>query len=217
MSQFKPLPYNVSETDREFAKILPGKKPQLNSDLTRNAQFQERTLEIFRQSLNHCKFNDFEKSNIVWNAGAYINVVSLDLKIVSKHIYNAETEWEKRYFARQAALLAYEGMNDLFDLFGTSLRKIIEELPNSDEIKEKRKSITKQLSEFKDKYKVRLDELRNFCIGHRDLNVLIQIDKICGISWTESVGFASAFDKILNNAGAFMQSLLETGYFDKKN
>lgn len=211
----KPLPYHITTTDLEFGNILPGKKQQLESDLAKNLQTQELTLQVFRESLVHCNHNQFSKSKIVWNAAGYINLISFDLKIIAKHLYSSESEWEKRYFGRQAALLIHEGIDDLFELFGKSLKNIIDALPNADVLSSNRKEITKRLNEYKSVYNKRLDELRNFCIAHRDLDVLAQIDVICGMSWTEAIQMIAGFDRILIDAGTFMQQLLHTGYFDE--
>lgn len=209
------LPYNITDTDVEFGKLLIDKRGQIDGDLAKNLQVQEQTLQLFRESLVHCHHNQFAKSSIVWNAAGYINVISFDLKIIAKHLYSSQTEWEKRYFARQAALIIHEGINDLFELFGKSIKIIMDDLPNAETLKSARKEITKHLNNYKTQNYERLNQLRNFSIAHRDKNVLTQIDAICGISWVESINFISGFDQILNGAGRFMQQLLSIGFFDE--
>ena len=210
----KPLPYNIKQTNIDFDKLLGEKRGEFSIIFARNLSLQEQTLQVFRISIEHCDFNKFPKSKVVWNAAGYINIVSFDLKIIAKNLAFAELEWEKRYFARQAALLIHEGVEDLFELFGKSLRVIIEELPNGEILKMELKGLTKRLNEYRSLYGAKLNELRNFSIAHRDKDVLAQLNVICLISWTDAITYASAFDAILNDAGRFMQQLLSKGYFD---
>lgn len=210
----EPLPYNVTDDDKDFARLLKDKKSEFLTTFAQNLNLQERNLQVFRASIEHCKDNNLPKSKIIWNAAGYISLISFDLKIVVKCMTFAELEWEKRYFARQAALLMYEGTQDLFVLFGKSFRRIVDELPDAHEIRAELSELTKRLNAYKVTYSTKLNEIRNYSIAHRDNEVLSQLKVICAISWVDTIHCSSAFDSILNDTGRFMQLLLNTAYFD---
>ncbi len=121
----------------------------------------------------------------------------------------SKREWEKRYFARQAGLLIYEGCSDLFELLGKEFRTIISDLTEHEVLKELLKDITRELNSYKQIYQGRLHAIRNVSIAHRDKNTMEQLSTIHSISWVEAINFVSGFDKILNLTGQFLQKVMD--------
>ena len=120
----------------------------------------------------------------------------------------AENEWQKRYYARQASLIIYESLNDLFDLLGKDFKTIINTKLNNSELESKFLLIRKELNQFKDNNFNRLKEIRNVATAHRDNDILKQINLIAEISWSEVIGIVTVFDKILNKLGPLLQELI---------
>jgi hypothetical protein len=136
-----------------------------------------------------------------------MNIASYDLKVIVKSMIFAKGEWQKRLFARQAALLVYETMNDLFDLFGKDFRKIVSALPGKEKFENELKNITKELNSYKTLYFNQLKTIRNVSIAHRDKDTLEQLKIIQSINWVDSINMISGFDKILNITGFLLQEL----------
>ncbi|SEW57463.1 hypothetical protein [Chitinophaga arvensicola] len=209
-----PLPYNITDTDKEFGELLKGKLKEFSATFAINLENQEKVLQYFRVSLEHCNANNLPKSKAIWNIASYVSIISFDLKVIVKNMTFAVLEWEKRYFARQAALLIHEACDGLLNLLGKQFREILKDLPDSDSLKSDLNIIAKRLNDYKVTHKPNLNTIRNFSIAHRDMEVLSQIEIICAISWVDAINFSSEFDRILNDLGSFMKKFLTSGYFD---
>jgi len=128
--------------------------------------------------------------------------------VLGQDLTFAENEWQKRYYARQASLIIYESLNDLFDLLGKDFKTIINTKLNNSELESKFLLIRKELNQFKDNNFNRLKEIRNVATAHRDNDILKQINLIAEISWSEVIGIVTVFDKILNKLGPLLQELI---------
>jgi hypothetical protein len=200
--------YNITETDVEFEQLLKTKIVEFEKQFENNLIIQESTMELLYKGVMHSDLNEFKNNRLVWNASCYVNIISYDLKVIGKNLMLSKTEWEKRYFARQAGLLIYEGTNDLFDLFGREFRTAISGLSDFEKLKESLKQITKRLNLYKETHVVRLHNIRNVSIAHRDQNTVEQLSTIFSISWVEAINFVSEFDQILNLTGQFLQEIM---------
>lgn len=199
--------YNITDTDREFENLLLEKFSDFEKEFDKNFFTQEATLELLSTGVNISKSLNYKSNRLVWNIACFVNIASYDLKIIVKSMIFAKREWEKRLFARQACLLVYETMNDLFDLFGKDFRKIISGLTDKQNFENELKIITKQLNEYKSSYFEQLKNIRNVSIAHRDKDTIEQLKTIKAISWVDSINIISEFDKILNSTGRFLQDL----------
>jgi hypothetical protein len=170
---------------------------------------QEATLNMIFSAVKHSEFNDFKNNRLIWNAAGYINIVSYDIKILGKTLMLSEFEWEKRYFARQAALLIYEASSDIFKLLGKEFRKVISDLSDAQMLSNLQKEITKELNDFNVAHQNRMHEIRNVSIAHRETDMVRQLNLINSISWVEAINYISAFDHILNMTGEFLQKVMD--------
>ena len=199
--------YNITNTDREFESLLKDKTSDFEKDFDKNFLIQETTLELLSAGVKISNDLNYNSNRLVWNVACFINIASYDLKIIVKSMMFAKREWEKRVFARQASLLVYETMNDIFDLFGKDFRKIVSGLPDREHFEKELKCITKDLNTYKDLYFEQLKIIRNVSIAHRDKDTLGQLKVIQSINWVDSMTMVSGFDKILNTTGRLLQEL----------
>lgn len=199
--------YNITETDREFETLLRERMTDFEKDFEKNFLTQEATLDLLSTGVNISDFLNYKSNRQIWNAACFVNIASYDLKVIVRSMLLAQGEWERRVFARQASLLIYEIMNDLFDLFGKDFRKTILGLLHKDQFEGQLKIIKKELNAYKELNFEKLKIIRNVSIAHREKDTIEQLKIIKSISWCESINMVSAFDKILNSAGRFLQEL----------
>jgi len=200
--------YHITQTDLDFEQLLKTKLDELRKQFENNLMIQESTLELLYKGVIHSDLNNFKNNKLIWNASCYVNIISYDLKVIGKNLMISRTEWEKRYFARQAGLLIYESNNDLFNLFGKEFRTAILGLSDYEVFKNELKGITKKLNLYKDTNKGKLHRIRNVSIAHRDQDSIEQLSTILSISWVEAINFVSEFDQILNLTGRFLQDVM---------
>lgn len=199
--------YNITDTDREFERLLKDRFADFEKDFDKNFFTQEATLELLSTGVNISDTLNYKSNRLIWNVACFINIASYDLKVIVKSMIFSKREWEKRLFARQACLLVYETMNDIFDLLGKDFRKIISELADKETFEKRLKHISKELNTYKDTYFTQLKLIRNVSIAHRDKDTLEQLKVIQSISWVDTVNMVSGFDRILNTTGKLLQDL----------
>jgi hypothetical protein len=203
--------FKKSDTDKELEKLIVKQKNSLRLSFKKNFETQQNTLGIFLKAINHADRNGFGDTKLIWNIAGFINIVSLDLKIVGQDLTFAEDEWQKRYYARQACLIIYESLNDLFDLMGKDFKDLISDKIKNDSINGELNRIRKDLNDFKNVHFDTLKEIRNTSIAHKDNNIISQIEIIKNINWSDTIGLITQFDKILNDLGSLFQKLINLG------
>jgi hypothetical protein len=206
--------YNITEGDQIFANMLKEKIGELKNTFAKNLEAQESTLELISKAVQDSKFNNYKNNHLIWNVACYINMASYDLKIIGISLIDSKREWNKRYFARQAALLIYESSQDLFKLFGKEFRSTISMLSDYESLNVEMISITKLLNEYNKKHQKRLHEIRNVATAHRDKDSIKQLNVIQSISWIEAFNYIADFDNILNTSGAFLQKIMNKSATD---
>ena len=200
------------EDDRLTAIFLAQKikesRKELEKDFSNNFDIQEKTLSIVVGGLEHANFNSFTTASIVWNISGYLNLVSYDLKIIGRDLMFVEKDWQRKLYARQAYLLIYESMNDFLELLGKPLRNAISEFSDADVYRQKIQTIAGQMNKFKAEYESTIKSVRHSAIGHRDKNMLTQLQAIQSISWLEATQILSGYDAIVRDLGAVCQQLM---------
>lgn len=203
-----------SDTDRELENLIIEQQDSLKLNFKNNFETQQKTLEIFLDAINYADFSKFKDTKLIWNIAGFINIISIDLKIIGQDLTFAQNEWQKRYYARQACLIIYESLNDLFGLMGKDFQKLINNKINNDSINIELNRIRTDLKTFKNSHSDRLKEIRNTSIAHKDNDIVKQILIIKQISWTDTIGLITQFDKILNDLGSLFQKLMNLGFKD---
>ncbi|WP_210490620.1 hypothetical protein [Rufibacter aurantiacus] len=202
--------------DIELEKLIDTQKTVLEKTFQNNYITQQSTLEILMKSIEHCDFNNFSESRLIWNFASYINIISFDLKTIGENLFFQKNEWSKRYFARQSALLIYEAINDIFEMTGKELRRVISLFSVSEALSNELKAIIKNLNEYKITYFDFLKEIRHNCIAHRDKDSIEQIRIIASVKWNNAIEFTSKFDNILMDLGKFSQRLINISLEESK-
>lgn len=200
--------------DKKFAEQVKKDKEILEGNFESTLKKAEQTLKLFEEPVNLSQALNLERNTSFWNSARYINITSLDLKIIMKHLAFSIDEWEKRYFARQASLLIYESIEDIFALLGNEFKKVTEDFLKDNAFKENLKIIRMELNTFKQKHVEKLKRHRNISIAHRDKDTQSQLQTIYSISWLESINMCTAFDKILNQIGNFLERMMRKGITD---
>ncbi len=203
--------YKTNQTDHFLFENIQNQKESLRLTFLKNFDTQEKTLELLLTGINHAKFNEFEDTKFIWNIAAFINIISFDFKIVGQDLMLAENEWQKRYYARQASLIIYESINDLFDLLGKEFKNLVTTKISDSNITNELIKVKSELNAYKTKYFDSLKDIRNISIAHRDNDSIKQINSIINICWSDTIGMVTSFDKILNHLGEIIQRLINIG------
>ncbi len=206
--------YKREGTDIFLERKVKNGKKSLQKTFAQNFDTQSKTLDQFIKGINHARFNNFGNTKVIWNIAGFINIISFDLKIVSRDLTISETQWEKRYYIRQASLLIYEAINDIFDLLGKDFKQILIKELDTKDIDDKLIDVRKELNTYKTQYFETLKEIRNNSIAHRDNDIFKQIEIIENLSWSDSIEMVTGFDKILSQLGAVMQKIINQGLKD---
>lgn len=237
------MKYNITEVDRALAKKMrtsDGKK--LKATLTKKIAEQEKMLDLFEQSINHCNLqikhyiekagvepNDlkrqeydkirivFEDNKLIWNISGFITLVSIDVKTIQAGMYFAETEWHKRFYARQICTIMYESAKDIFELLGKDFKNIITNRIDIAPFEHELKNIRSRLNQFQNNHSEYLNTIRNNTSAHKDQDVLKQLEIITNINWTDTVHTTMEFEGIINDLGTFLQKLINSGLINLKN
>lgn len=133
---------------------------------------------------------------------------------MSKHQAFAETEWEKRLFARQVSLLIYESIDDILSLLGKEFKIISSDYSGNGNFVNQLNEIRNKLNTFKAAHYEKVKAHRNNSIAHRDKDTNKQLEHIYSISWIESVNMSSEFDSIINELGRFLETIMRNGISD---
>jgi hypothetical protein len=174
-----------------------------------NFKIQEKTLELLIKGVNHSEYNSLKDHRMIWNIAGFINIISYDLKVIGRDLFFTDNEWQKRYYARQASLIMYEGLGDLFILLGKDFKKLISTKFITSDFERQLKQIRTDLNIFKEQHNDRLKHIRNVAIAHRDNNILKQIETIQKIEWIETINTLKQFDNILNALGQVFQQIID--------
>lgn len=206
--------YNISDEDLKFADLVKRDRAKLEADFVKTIHKVETTLNLFSDTINLVKQHNLDKNRLFWNTARYVNIVSLDLKILSKHQAFSESEWEKRLFARQISLLIYEALDDILFLLGKEFKIIANEYKDDNSFLKLLNEVRNKLNLFKSVHYEKIKAHRNNSIAHRDKDTGEQLKHIYSISWLDSVNMSSEFDRILNELGMFLEKIMRDGVSD---
>lgn len=209
--------YNKNSVDTDLEKLIAKDIVNMTATYENNFKIQEQTLELIISGLRHTEYNDFKDSGLIWNIAGYVNIISYDLKIITKDLTFSRNEWQKRHYSRQACLIIYESIDDLFKLLGKEFVELTKTRLDIAELQADLKEIRTDLNTFKSGYFEKLKNIRNVSIAHRDNQVLNQIELIQQINWSDSIGMIMQYDVILNNLGRFLTKLISIGSLELKD
>ena len=180
----------------DYTKDQSKEKQDIIYNFEKRFRIQEQTLQIIFTSVLDIITNNKKDIRFIWNLAGYINLVAYDLKVICRDLLIAENKWQEQHYARQASLAIYEAINDLLELLGTNYKKGLQLLSIPDSSSEI-KSIRNELNQFKKQYFLKLKNIRNMTIGHREKNSLNQMLTIIQIEKNEIVNIIFEFEKIM--------------------
>lgn len=200
--------YKKTNVDNLLMDKMKIYKHQFEKDIADNINRQIITLDEFLKGLNECDKKGLQDTKIIWNLSGFINITSIDLKIIYRDLAIEENDWSQRYYIRQAYLLIYEFYSTYYSEQKDFYIMINKKL-NISMLNEEKQNVIKLLREYKKQYERYFYTVRNNTIAHRDINIKEQISMIENLNYSEAMEIISNFDKILNQLGAFMQKVIK--------
>jgi hypothetical protein len=109
----------------------------------------EETIQSMRTQ--HAKFceHGLVDTIAVSNAALYVLLFDRDFSVLKAFFLAAENDWEKQFVGRQMAVMLYEGVQDVSNLFGKRLRAILVEYNISEQRRLELDAATSQLAKFR--------------------------------------------------------------------
>lgn len=205
------IKYNTTDKDIDLEKELDKKKSSILQDYEKNFLTQEQTLDQIVIGIEHTEYNNFKDNKLIWNIAGNVSIISYDLKIIVRDLTFATSEWQKRHYGRNACLLVYESLDDLFDLLGKDFNELTKNRLDIADLQNDLKIIRADLNNFKAIYSEYLKTIRHFTTAHRDKEVLKQVYIIKQINWSQCLQMALSFNQILDKLGKFLDALVKKG------
>lgn len=204
------MKYNITSVDKILmAKIQKGKR-SLIEDLDRNIANQELCLDEFIKGINECDKNNLHKTKAVWNLSALVNIISLDLKVIQRDLYASNNNWTQRYFIRQAYLLIYEFFNTYYSQ-QKEFYEIVNNKLNISSFDADKEMVIKGFREYKKKHEKTFYSIRNNTIGHREKDIVKQVEYIELLNFSTAIEIMLEFDQLLNQTGEYFQKIIDAG------
>lgn len=200
------------KSDKEFVRLVKENEEILRDNFQKNFKTQRQTLDLLIDGVKNASYNHFLDTKLIWNIAGFIDLTSFDLKVIGQDLAFAENDWQKKLFSRQACLIIYESINDLFDLLGKEFKRVLKSQIKDPLIEEALNAERKKLNIFKKANIQKLKEIRNVAIAHRDQDVIIQINEIGAIKRSEI--FDLVFDEILDGLAKVFQKIINKGLSD---
>lgn len=160
--------------------------------------------------MNECDNKHLPNTKVVWNLSAFVNIISIDLKIIARDLVLEEDDWIQRHYIRQAYLLIYEFYNTYYK-GQKEYYVLINEKLNINELNSQKEKVISHLKTYKKTNEDTFKALRNATIAHRDKNVMLQIKMIENLNYSEAIAIINEFDSILNEIGEFMHGVIKIG------
>ena len=231
------MQYNINDVDRQLERLLNSERDAILNSLSSSVSAGELSFELITTSIKHCKkqisnidkligqknnsvslrnsliakkkaFND---NLVIWNLCGHIQLTSIQVKDVQKRLYAGETnELQKRIAIGDATLLVYESSKVIVDCTGKDFLEFLHKVLVHDQL-EDFKSLRKGLTTFREGNSKYLKDIRVKSVAHRDTDVLNQIDVIEGLNWSDCIQLLLDYEKILNDFGTYLSSLIPLG------
>jgi hypothetical protein len=205
--------YRKNGVDRNLMLKMKGYGKQLTADIANNITNQQLTLDEFIKGIKECDIKSLPNTKIVWNLSAFVNIISIDLKIITRDLALAEDDWSQRHYIRQAYLLIYEFYKTYY-AEQKDYYILINEKLDITELNAEKHEIIISLREYKKQYEKIFYAIRNTTIAHRNQDVLLQVEMIENLNYSEAIEIIIKFDTILNQLGRFMQNVIAIGIFN---
>lgn len=166
-------------------------------------------ISTIQQRHNEAKQHELEHYQRVYNVVLFVLLIDHDIAVLSRYFALGYRTWERKFAARQLAVLLYEVSKDLPELLGGEFRKSLMTLPLRDGAKLELNHITKLLDEFKSKNGPFLKAIRLLVGAHRDHDAAKQLEVIEAIDPLSVYKMAADFYDCINPLISFLAKTTE--------
>ncbi len=171
-------------------------------------KLKEQTLSTLTKTIISLNDSAPKEFKVVFNIAAFVNVISYDILVICRDILIAESKWQKKHYSRQAVLVIYETINDLFEILGKDFKSLTMKIQNMDfqlDIKEFRS----KLNQFKENHFSQLQTIRNASTAHREHDAVKQLTSILTIDEDSILEITFEFEGILHDLEKILQEFFK--------
>ena len=208
MNEMLPLYGPDTDDAGKIREYIDENQDALRKHWRRKQHELEELLTVMKNALNEARRQSLPAIEVIWNAAAYITLVSFDLSVLGELQMFENEEWKRRYHARNTALLIFEALNDLPDVLGKGFRESMLVLPNGEDLLRDVSAAQKRLSRIRDKHAAELNEIRKYTTAHRDNSGLEQLRVVFDLQPAKIFRLSADFDSALNKLGEASQACM---------
>lgn len=170
-----------NKTSKEFQKTLKD-----------NEQYPEKKRNSEILFAKNCEFE------IILNMIGFVDIAALDLFTIMRNLLKARSEWDRRFYAREACMNLYELTNDILEMLGDDedenhvkrgVKPIVIAVNDAD-LSLLQNEVRSLFNAFKKKIGVKgknYGKVRVISVAHKDHDFQTQYDSIKKVSWGEVV------------------------------
>lgn len=200
--------YAKTGVDLHLEPLINQNSADLSNQLMERIIYQQDCNDEFVKQLVLCEEKKLPKTKVIINIAAFINLISIDLKTISRDLILSKDEWCKRHYIRQSHLLIYE-FNNTYNLLQKDFIAHITSTLNINHLEHERLENASLLREYNKKYKNLFYSIRNNTIAHREADIVSQVRLIEGLIFSDSVEAITKFDVILNKMGSYFGEVIK--------
>ncbi|WP_020674483.1 hypothetical protein [Geopsychrobacter electrodiphilus] len=196
-----------TEADELYA-LINQNAAKLKKDWKGKLETLEKTLQVIasgRETAEKLSLPDVEK---IWNVSGYINVCSFDLAIIGEKLMFEPDMWQKRFYARHAAVILYEASQDLPKIINKEFRESVLKMFPEEQILEEINPVIKEINKFKKENHHQLKDIRIVCSAHRHNELDEQLRIVFNLQPVEILKLCGEFDRLLCQLGGVLQIAL---------
>lgn len=169
----------------------------------------QETIDVIKRTYKQARDAHLEHFARFYNVGLFILIMDYDMSVLSQYYVRAyPRDWERKFIARQMAVLLYEMSEDIPQILGKEFRVSLKTFPLWDEAEKEINQISKNLNQFKESHSKMLKELRNFVTAHRDRDAAKQIEIIDNLNSDSIYKLVGDFYDIVKPLVTFMTRII---------
>lgn len=166
-------------------------------------------ITTIRHNHQGAKANGLIHYERVYNVALFILMLEQDLAVITRQFALSYRTWEKRFAARQLAIILHEVPTDLVELLGGDFRKSLKTFQLWDGALDELNNISKLLHQFRSDRGALLEEIRHFVGAHRDHNAAKQLEIIEAIDPLTIYRMAAELYESIHPLVSFLIKLIE--------
>jgi hypothetical protein len=153
---------------------------------------------LLREINPKIKLDEFEEIEQFSNLNALLSITTIDLSVVTKNLFEANTDWERIFFIKHAFLIIFESLKKLRPTSGTPYieQRLFSKYKS---IVPEYKLCLNQIDEFKRRPEFKkVENTRNYVAGHIDKNFKKYYDTVSSLDSQEASALIRDFILIIN-------------------